>query len=175
MRFLADWLHAAGVPCEVVPEQGRLLAERLPPGHQWTHREQLATSLLHRAAVVAAQTVLAASHPAGVVLADGSCATPLIWHLGAVRRRPGYDAGTPEVTEELLAAVADEDYDLVLLVAPDIAWEPDGVRDDPDGREAAFQDYRALLPHAVVVSGTGRRDVAQAHVSALLRLRMPRL
>ena len=43
MQFLADWLHTAGVPREVVPEQGRLLAERLPAGHRWTYREQRAT------------------------------------------------------------------------------------------------------------------------------------
>jgi len=124
--------------------------------------------------MVAAQTVLAARHPFGVVLADGSCATPLIWHMGAVRRRPGYDAGSAEVTEQLLAAAESEDYDLVLLVAPDIPWEPDGVRDDPDGREVAFQDYRTLLPQAVVVSGPDRRAAARAHVSALLRMRPTR-
>ncbi len=174
MQFLADWLHTAGVPREVVPEQGRLLAERLPAGHRWTYREQRATSLLHQAAVLAAQTVVAARHPEGVVLADGSCATPLVWHMGAVRRRPGYDAGPAGVTEQLLAAVEEEDYDLVLLVAPDIPWEPDGVRDDPEGRDAAFQDYRTLLPHAVIVSGPERREVARTHVSALLRLRPTR-
>ena len=174
MQFLARWLHSAGIPCEVVAEQGRLLAERLPPGHPWSHREQVATSLLHTGALFAAQTVLAAGHHAGVVLADGSCATPLIWHMGAVRRRPGYDAGTPDVTEQLLAAAESEDYDLVLLVAPDIPWEPDGVRDDPDGRDAAFGDYRSLLPEAVVVSGPDRCELARTHVSALLRLRPTR-
>ena len=33
-------------------------------------------------------------------MADGTAATPLVWHLCAVRSRPRYDAGDAEVTEE---------------------------------------------------------------------------
>ena len=40
------------------------------------------------------------------LLADGTAATPLVWHMCAVRSRPGYDAGDTTVTEELAAAVA---------------------------------------------------------------------
>lgn len=148
-------------------EQGRLLAGRLPSGHRWSWREQRATALLHHGAEAAAEVVLAA-RGGGVLLADGTAATPLVWHLCAVRRRPGYDAGPPDVTETLVTLMEDHDYDLVLLVAPDLPWEPDGVRDDPEGREDAFAQYAALVPAAVVVSGQDRLAQAVAAVSALM-------
>jgi nicotinamide riboside kinase len=154
----------------VVPEQGRILAESLPPGHPWSHREQRATSLLHRGAEAAAEAALRATDPDGVLLADGNAATPLVWHLCAIAARPGYDAGPPGVTEELVSAVESAHYDLVLVVAPDLPWAPDGIRDDPQGREVAFEQYRRLYPQAVVVDGREREDTARAVVSALLRM-----
>lgn len=152
-------------PVEVVAEQGRLLAQRLPTGHPWSWREQCATSLMHRAAEAAAEVVLQGQ---GILLADGTAATPLVWHLCAVRSRPGYDAGSEGVTEELAAAVAEATYDLVLVTAPDLPWEPDGIRDDPDGRDAAFEQYLALFPAAVVIRGEDRLQQATAAVSAVL-------
>jgi nicotinamide riboside kinase len=152
---------------EVVEEQGRLLAQRLPPGHPWSWREQRATSLMHRAAEAAAEVVLAAGG-AGVLLADGTTATPLVWHLCAVRRRPGYDAGPPDLAEELVTPVEQAPYDLVLLTAPDLPWEPDGIRDDPQGRDEAFEQYCALYPQAVVIRGDQRLPQATRAVSALL-------
>ena len=151
-------------------EQGRLLAERLPAGHHWTYREQRATSLMHRAAEAVAEVVLAARADGGVVLADGTCATPAVWHVCAARSRPGYEVGPAEVTEELLTAVADSNYDLVLLMAPDIPWVADGIRDDPEGREAAFEEYRLLVPDAVVIEGAERLETAERVVSGLLRM-----
>lgn len=153
----------------MVPEQGRLLAQRLPPGHAWTWREQRATSLMHRGAQAAAEVVLEAQG-GGVLLTDGTAATPLVWHLGAVRRRPGYDAGPSWVTEQLVEAVEAGEYDLLLLTAPDLPWEPDGVRDDPQGRDAAFAQYEALFPHAQVILGDGRLQQATRAVSGWLRL-----
>lgn len=122
---------------------------------------------MHQAAEAAAEVVLAATGP-GILLADGTAATPLVWHLCAVRRRPGYDAGTAEVTEELVTAVEGAGYDLVLLAAPDLPWQPDGIRDDPDGREDAFGQYLTLYPHAVVIRGDDRLQQATRAVSALL-------
>jgi nicotinamide riboside kinase len=151
----------------VVVEQGRLLAERLPAGHPWSYREQLATSRLHLGAEAAADCVLAASG-GGILIADGTAVTPLVWHLCAVRRRPRYDAGPPEVVEELVTAVESAQYDLLLLTAPDLPWEPDGIRDDPDGRHEAFEQYLTLLPGAVVVSGEQRLQQATVAVSAVL-------
>lgn len=152
---------------EVIAEQGRLLAERLPPGHPWSWREQRATSLLHQGAEAAAEVVLRAEG-GGVLLADGTAATPLVWHLCAVRSRPHYGAGDAEVTEELAGAVAQTEYDLVLVTAPDLPWEPDGIRDDPAGRDAAFEQYCALFPDAVVIRGEDRLRQATAAVSAVL-------
>ena len=170
VEHLAAWLSARSVPVEVVAEQGRVLAQQLPDGHPWSYREQLATSLMHAGAQAAAGVILAARAGDGVVISDGTSATPLVWHICASRSRRGYDAGPPEATETLLTAVADSSYDLLLLMAPDIPWVEDGIRDDPDGREAAFEQYRLLLPDAVVIEGSDRLARAQVLVSGLLRM-----
>ncbi len=55
----------------------------------------------------------------------------------------------------------DHRYDLYLLCAPDIAWEPDPLRENPDDREALFVLYEKALkengmPYRIV---RGKGDV----------------
>ena len=50
-------------------------------------------------------------------------------------------------------------YDLWLLCKPDLPWEPDPLRENPDDRERLFERYEELLdqlgkPYAVI-SGAG--------------------
>ncbi len=104
----------------------------------------------------------------GVLISDGTAATPAVWHMSAVAHRPGYVAGPQEVTEQLLDAVRASDYDLILLLAPDIEWVADGVRDDPQGRDDAFALYRRLYPQAQVISGPSRVSEAIHSVSRAL-------
>lgn len=101
------------------------------------------------------------------LIADGTPATPLVWHMSAVRHRPQYDAGPASITEELVAALEAAEYDLVLLTAPDLPWVADGIRDDPDGRDDAFELYRTLYPDAIVIAGDNRLGQAQSAVGAL--------
>ncbi len=96
------------------------------------------------------------------LIADGTAATPLVWHMSAVRHRRAYDAGPPSIVEELVSAVESARYDLVLLMAPDLPWVADGVRDDPESRDDAFELYRTLYPEAVVIAGVDRVEQAQA-------------
>lgn len=152
----------------VVPEQGRLLAQMLPAGHAWSFREQIATSLMHQGAQAAAEVVLRATSGGGVLLCDGTVATPAVWHLCACTARPGYDSGAESFTQTLLAAVDANAYDLTMLLAPDIPWEPDGIRDDPGGRDQAFERYRRLYPDAVVVAGPQRLDAGITLLSDML-------
>lgn len=151
----------------VVPEQGRVLASVLPDGYPWSFREQLATSSMHIGAEAQERTVLHA-RDGDVLIADGTTATPAVWHLGAVANRPGYEAGPTEVTDELLASIDANAYDLILLLAPDLEWVADGVRDDPFGRDHAFALYQRLLPSAVVISGPARVTDAMRCVIAAL-------
>lgn len=62
------------------------------------------------------------------------------------------------VPESIARAVADRHYDLVLLCAPDLVWEPDPLREAPDPmvRETLFKRYRQLLTNARVISGKDR-------------------
>lgn len=156
-----------GLGVGVVAEQGRVLATRLPQGHPWSFTEQLATSAMHVGAEAQERSVLLANG-GDVLIADGTTATPVVWHLCAVANRPGYDAGPAQVTDELLAAVDPSAYDLILLLAPDLEWVADGVRDDPFGRDEAFTVYQRLLPSAVVVRGPARMSDAMRSVSAAL-------
>jgi NadR type nicotinamide-nucleotide adenylyltransferase len=66
-------------------------------------------------------------------------------------------------------------YDLYLLCYPDIAWEPDPLRENPDNREELFALYRSALeknkmPYRIV-SGTGeaRFENARTFVEEMLK------
>lgn len=167
-RGLRDWLASRGLVVALIEERGRALAQELPAGHVWTWREQQVTSLMHRAA--SARTGLLLDQRPGFtsLIADGTAATPLVWHMSAVRHRPTYDGGPPEVTESLVAAMEADHYDVLLLTAPDIPWVADGIRDDPGGRDDAFEVYRTLHPEAVVIAGGDRLAQAQAVLGGLL-------
>ncbi len=161
---LQSWLTEVGFSVGLVVEQGRLLAEALGSGHVWGWREQQVTSLMHQAAEAQTSLLLDQRQGATALIADGAAVTPLVWHMCAVRNRHGYDRGRPAITEELLEAVEKACYDVVLLTRPDIAWVPDGIRDDPDGREDAFAIYHTLYPDAVVISGEDRLRQAKAAI-----------
>lgn len=166
---LGDWLRDRGFSVALIEEQGRLLAEDLPAGHRWGWREQRTTSLMHQAAEARSALLLDLQSTPTALVADGTAATPLVWHMSAVRHRPGYDVGHASVTEELVAGVEAAEYDLVLLTAPDLPWVADGIRDDPQGRDDAFELYRTLYPTAVVITGESRLAQAQAAVGGRLR------
>jgi hypothetical protein len=119
---------------------------------------------MHQAAEARDSLLLDQMPSPTALIADGTAATPLVWHMSAVRHRPGYDAGPPSITEELAGALEAATYDVVLLTAADLPWVADGIRDDPDGRDDAFEVYRTLYPDAVVISGEDRLAQARAAV-----------
>lgn len=153
---LGRGLTEGGYRVRVIAEQGRRLAEELPPGHPWSWREQRVTSRMHVAEESRALLLLDQIVEPTALIADGTAATPLVWHMCAVRTRRHYDAGSPQITEELLGAVEQAAYDVIMVTRPDIPWVPDGIRDDPDGRDLAFETYLSLYPDAVVISGEDR-------------------
>jgi nicotinamide riboside kinase len=168
---LREWLREIGITVAVIEEQGRALALDLPLGHAWGWREQRTTSLMHQAEEARQGLLLDLRTPPTALIADGTAATPLVWHMSAVRQRRSYDGGPPSIVEELLAAVEAIRYDVVLLMTPDLPWVPDGIRDDPDGRDQAFELYQTLYPEAVVVAGEDRFEQAQEAVTDRLAVR----
>lgn len=54
------------------------------------------------------------------------------------------------VHPEIAAAAAALDYDLILLCAPDLAWEPDPLREAPDAQQRwqLFKRYQNHLTHS---------------------------
>lgn len=65
-------------------------------------------------------------------------------------------------------AIEDEKrhYDLILLTSPDLPWEPDPLREHPEGRERLFQlYYRKLLRKSnpfTVIHGSGEERTQKA-------------
>ncbi len=66
-------------------------------------------------------------------------------------------------------------YDLYLLTAPDLPWEPDPVRENPHRREYLFERYRKALeerglPYGLVRgSGDSRMALAASHVDSAIK------
>ena len=71
---------------------------------------------------------------------------------------------------EVLQACTERAYDLTLLCAPDLPWEPDPLREAPDPaqREALFTRYRELLPEAVIIQGENRLEEAIRVVTSMI-------
>ena len=76
---------------------------------------------------------------------------------------------------ELLALYQPQDYALHLLTRPDMPWEPDPLRENPNDRDALFDLYEADLKASgaryIIVSGkqAERLAVALAAVAELTR------
>jgi len=69
-----------------------------------------------------------------------------------------YDAATP-LTHRL---VSENWFNLHVLCAPDIPWEPDELRENPDDRDALFLQYVETLeklrkPYIIVEGSTDKR------------------
>lgn len=74
--------------------------------------------------------------------------------------------------KEILDASEERSYDLILLCAPDLPWQPDLLREapDPKARQQLFIRYQNLLPGkpTVVIRGNARLDLALRHVEKVL-------
>lgn len=79
-----------------------------------------------------------------------------IWHLYK------YGAPEPSIAENLRRRRAD----LYLLAAPDFAWQPDPLRENPHDRDVLFAKYEALLRELgapfLVLSGSLEARLAAA-------------
>lgn len=66
----------------------------------------------------------------------------------------------------ILRAARERRADLYLLLAPDLPWIPDGIRDQPENREGMHQSFRQWLQrlhaHVVEIEGTGAERLEQA-------------
>ncbi|MBC6994928.1 ATP-binding protein [Neolewinella lacunae] len=94
----------------------------------------------------------ARAHSPGLVVCDTGPEVIRIWAEVKYGQCP----------KELRQAQLERHYDLTLLCAPDLPWEPDPLREAPDQatRLALFARYRELLPEAHVISGEERLERA---------------
>lgn len=75
--------------------------------------------------------------------------------------------------EDVVRAVKERPYDLILLCTPDLPWEPDPLREAPDGRErqSLFNRYGELRPDAHIISKAHRLEQAMGFVQAVVGLK----
>jgi nicotinamide riboside kinase len=140
-RELGEALGAA-----VVPEAARIFAE-------W-HYNQLSAHTVAPIALLAMrlEEETAAALPATarpVLVLDTDLVSTVVYsrhYYGNVERW---------IADEARARLAD----LYLLCAPDIPWEPDGIRDRPDAREQIYREFTEELARlgarVAVVGGHG--------------------
>lgn len=134
---------AALFGCVSVPEMARSYLEKR--GGKYSEED-----LLKLAGLQAAAEDEAAGRSSGLLICDTSLLVVRIW--SEVR----FGRCHPSIIQE----EESRRYDLILLTAADLPWEPDPLREHPEGRQHLFSlYYRALLrkpgPFAVI-SGTGK-------------------
>lgn len=80
-----------------------------------------------------------------------------------------------EVSETIEELVNGDVFDLHILCTPDIPWEPDPLRENPDDREILFEKYVSLLQlhekRYISVSGARESRLA-ASIDAIEKLRV---
>lgn len=109
----------------LVPEYARGYMERLAPAYAYTYEDVVA---------IAQQQVreLATQHAeAEVVFYDTELIITKVWFLHKYGKCPDF----------LLHAIEQYPMDVYLLCYPDMAWQPDPVRENPTIREYLFQWY----------------------------------
>jgi nicotinamide riboside kinase len=144
-RELGDTL---GLP--VVPEAARLYAE-------W-HPELSAATVgpIARLAMRLEDEVIAATGGRRLVVRDTDLVSTVVY------ARHYYGTVEPWIEQE----ARERRGALYLLCAPDLPWEPDGIRDRPERREELFRDFAAELATigatVAIVTGRGPARTAAA-------------
>jgi NadR type nicotinamide-nucleotide adenylyltransferase len=140
-----------------IPELARGMAERL--GRQYTLEDIVDTA--RRQMKAEAQALSKARR---LLFADTECIVARVWCLEKFGECPAW-------IEEQIDAWP---YDLYLLTAPDLPWEPDPVRENKQARHRLFGRYRQELVSRKLpfetVRGAGRRrfHTARAFVDQIL-------
>lgn len=109
----------------LVPEYAREYMERLAPAYAYTYEDVLA---------IAQQQVRELATPRAeseVVFYDTELIITKVWFLHKYGKCPDF----------LLHAIEQYPMDVYLLCYPDMAWQPDPVRENPTIREYLFQWY----------------------------------
>lgn len=146
---LATRLRDAGETVAVVDEYARAYYAQRP--YQPTASDVLAIARGQLAAEQAAR-----DSGAAILLCDSTVLTCRIWA----------EVAFGEAEPALLALNRPQDYDLTLLTAADLPWQPDPLRSYPHARAALLARYVAALQQAAVpyhwVTGQGLARVSEA-------------
>lgn len=129
--------------CKWVPEYARTYIEKL--GHKYTYND-----VEHIAKVQLTQINEAENDPNEFVFFDTELIITKVWFDLVFNKEPDW----------LDKAIRNSNFELYLLCAPDIPWEPDPVRENGgENRNKLFSIYKTLLEHYkfkyIEISGTG--------------------
>ena len=137
-----------------VPEYARAYLQEHGPGYTLADLENIARGQL-------AAEEAAASQASGLLFCDTDLLVIKVWAENAFGHCPAW------IETELCRPR----YALTLLLAPDLPWQPDPLREHPDPaqRQHFYQLYRQTLlalgwPFAEI-SGPGKQRLAQAQVA----------
>jgi nicotinamide riboside kinase len=107
----------------LVSEYAREYMENLPPSKNYTYDDVLA--------IAKHQVDELSSQSSSLVIYDTELIITKVWFLHKFGKCP----------EFLLEALQNHKMDVYLLCYPDIPWQPDPVRENPDIREYLFDWY----------------------------------
>lgn len=155
-RLLAEHYHTAWAP-----EYARHYLEHHGPNYVLADLERMARGQLR-----AEQNALQAARLQGrpVIFCDTDLLVIKIWAEHSFGFCPDW----------ILRRIAQQQYDLVLLLSVDLPWEPDPLREHPNHRQYFYDLYqrelRDQLSNFAEISGTPPERFEQAcfHVDALL-------
>ncbi|HEX8428206.1 ATP-binding protein [Hymenobacter sp.] len=149
-RQLAAYYHTSWVP-----EYARAYLEENGPDYTLPDLEAIARGQLE-AEARAVTEAQAQSH--AVLLADTDLLVIKVWAEHAFGHCPSW----------ILERLAQQHYDLVLLLSVDLPWEPDPLREHPHLRQHFFQVYQQALQdqkvNFAVISGTYDQRFNQARL-----------
>ena len=123
---LSNWL-AAQFGAHWVPEYSRSYLENLDRNYQQADLDKIAVGQIR-----SEDDVL---NKPGIVICDTSLEVLKIWSMYK------YKSCSPFILEQN----KDRNADLFLLLAPDIPWLSDPLRENPDDRDALFKLYKQEL------------------------------
>ena len=142
-----------------VPEYAREYLEKNGPQYALQDVENIARGQLERENA-------AAGKAKGVLFCDTDLLVVKIWCEVVFGSCPAW------IEQQFL----NHRYDVYLLCAPDIAWEPDPLRENPDDREELFGLYEKALktngmPYRIVRGkGNVRFENARTFVEEILKI-----
>jgi nicotinamide riboside kinase len=153
---LASALTRALPNALLVPEVAREYLTQKGPNYHYTFHDVEAIGKLQKQAIQEAF-----DSEFGYVICDTEMLVIKIW----------MEVVFGEVSSEVNQSYEDQQFDVVFLCYPDLIWEPDPLRENPNNREELFEIYEKELKNSgkpfFIIRGAERLELALHHLGNL--------